>query len=166
MLTNRRLALGFMSGLGALFGVGAAKAAPEQLKFDKLAKDADIACLYHCDFGDPQRFSQMLQNINNHLSAYDFDPMKIKIVLVIHGPGLKFFLADRKKTPWENDVVDPEIIKRYEGLTKFGVEAYLCQITYKRLNIDPPKHAMTSRSNLCRQGWRRWPNCRAKALPI
>ena len=26
-------------------------------------KDTDIACLYHCDFGDPQRFSQLLQNM-------------------------------------------------------------------------------------------------------
>ena len=29
-------------------------------------KDTDVACLYHCDFGDPQRFSQMLQNMHNH----------------------------------------------------------------------------------------------------
>jgi intracellular sulfur oxidation DsrE/DsrF family protein len=25
------------------------------------------------------------------------------------------------------------------SLTKYGVEAYLCQITYKRLNLDPAK---------------------------
>ena len=39
-------------------------------------------------------------------------------------------------TPWEKDKIDPEIYQRFVGLTKYGVEAYICQITYKRLNID------------------------------
>ena len=59
--------------------------------------------------------------------------------MVAHGAGLKFFLEDRSGTPWEKDTIDPEIYKRFVGLTKYGVEAYLCQITYKRLNIDPAK---------------------------
>ena len=29
--------------------------------------------------------------------------------------------------------------QRFVGLTKYGAEAYLCQITYKRLNIDPAR---------------------------
>jgi intracellular sulfur oxidation DsrE/DsrF family protein len=27
----------------------------------------------------------------------------------------------------------------FVGLTKYGLEAYLCEITYKRLKIDPAK---------------------------
>ncbi len=81
----------------------------------------------------------MLTNINNHLSAYEFDPMRVKLVIVTHGPGIKFFLADRSGTPWEKDQIDEDIYKRFVGLTKFGVEAYLCEVTYKRLNIDPAK---------------------------
>ena len=100
-------------------------------------KDTDFACLYHCDFGDPQRFSQMLQNMINHHSAYEFDTFRLKLVMVAHGAGLKFFLDDRSGTPWEKDRSIRDIYQRFVGLTKYGVEAYLCQITYKRLNIDP-----------------------------
>ena len=60
-------------------------------------------------------------------------------VLVAHGAGLKFFLDDLSGTPWANDKIDPELYKRFTGLTKFGVEAYLCEITYKRQNIDMAK---------------------------
>ncbi len=137
---NRRDLLRALTASGAvLAAAGAAVAAPGVVDLATLKKDTDIACLYHCDFGDPQRFSQMLQNINNHYSAYEFDTFKLKIVVVAHGAGLKFFLDDLSGTPWEKDQIDPEIYKRFVGLTKYGVEAYLCQITYKRLNIDPAK---------------------------
>ena len=105
----------------------------------RLKKDTDVACLYHCDFGDPQRFSQMLTNMNNHLCVYEFDPMRVKLVIVAHGAGLKFFLDDLSGTPWEKDKIDPDLYKRFVGLTKFGVEAYLCEITYKRQKIDLAK---------------------------
>jgi uncharacterized protein len=58
---------------------------------------------------------------------------------VAHGPGLKFFLADLAGTPWERETIDPDLYKRFTGLAKYGAEAYLCQITYKRLKIDPEK---------------------------
>ena len=48
-------------------------------------------------------------------------------------------LEDRAGTPWENDNIDPQLYQRFVGLTKYGAEAYLCRITYKRLNIDPAK---------------------------
>ena len=81
----------------------------------------------------------MLQNMNNHFSAYDFDPFKLKLVTVVHSVGIKFFLDDLAGTPWEKETIDPDLYKRFVSLTKYGVEAYLCQITYKRLNIDPAK---------------------------
>ncbi len=66
--------------------------APRQRKLNlsDIKKDTDVACLYHCDFGDTPRFSQMLTNINNHLSAYEFDPMRVKLVIVAHGAGIKY----------------------------------------------------------------------------
>jgi len=130
--------------IGALAASGAslattALAAPSLLDLNAVKKDTDVACVYHCDFGDPQRFSQMLQNILNHYSAYEFDSFKLKIVVVAHAAGLKFFLDDLSGTPWEKETINPEIYQRFTGLTKYGVEAYLCQITYKRQNIDLDK---------------------------
>ena len=60
-------------------------------------------------------------------------------MVVAHAAGIKFFLEDRSDTPWAKDTIDREIYQRFVGLTKYGVEAYLCRITYKRLNIDPAK---------------------------
>jgi uncharacterized protein len=59
--------------------------------------------------------------------------------VVAHAAGLKFFLEDLSGTPWEKDTIDPELYKRFTALTKYGAEAYLCQITYKRQNIDMAK---------------------------
>lgn len=140
MDTNRRDLIRTLTASGAvLAAAGAAHAAPEVLDMGKVKKETDIACLYHCDFGDPARFSQMLQNMLNHYSAYEFDSFKLKLVIVAHGAGLKFFLDDLSGTPWEKDKIDPEIYKRFAGLAKYGVEAYLCQITYQRLKIDRSK---------------------------
>ena len=138
MSTTRRGMIGALAASGAGLA-SAALAAPGVLDLATVKKDTDLACLYHCDFGDPQRFSAMLQNMNNHLSAYDFDNFKLKLVTVVHSAGIKFFLDDRSGTPWEKETIDPEIYQRFTALTKYGVEAYLCQITYKRLNIDPAK---------------------------
>lgn len=137
--TSRRGFIGALALSGAALGASRVVAAPAKLNLSDIKKDTDIACLYHCDFGDVGRFSQMLTNMNNHLSAYEFDPMRVKLVVIAHGAGLKFFLADRSGTPWEKDQIDEDIYKRFVGLTKFGVEAYLCEITYKRQNIDMAK---------------------------
>jgi uncharacterized protein len=125
--TTRRRFIGTLALSGAALSATRLEASPEKLDIAAVKKETDIACLYHCDFGDPQRFSQMLTNINNHLSAYDFDTLRVKIVIVAHGAGIKFFLDDLSGTPWEKDSIDPDVYRR------------LCQITYKRLNIDPTK---------------------------
>ena len=136
---SRRGFIGALALSGATLTVTGLNAAPEKLDFSSIKKDTDFACLYHCDFGDPGRFSQMLGNINNHLSVYEFDPMRIKVVVVAHGAGLKFFLSDLAGTPWEKEKIDPELYERFTSLSKYGVEGYLCQITYTRLKIDPAK---------------------------
>jgi len=137
--TSRRGFLGALAVSGATLTASRLAAAPDKLNLTQLKKETDIACLYHCDFGDPQRFSQMLTNINNHMSVYDFDTLRVKIVVVVHAAGLKFFLEDLTDTPWAKENIDPELYKRFTGLTKFGVEGYLCEITYKRQNIDMAK---------------------------
>jgi intracellular sulfur oxidation DsrE/DsrF family protein len=137
--TSRRGFIGALAASGATLTATSLSANPAKLDLDQLKKETDVACLYHCDFGDQQRFSQMLTNINNHLSVYEFDTLRVKIVVVAHGAGLKFFLEDLNGTPWAKDNIDPELYKRFTGLSKFGVEAYLCEITYKRQNIDMAK---------------------------
>jgi intracellular sulfur oxidation DsrE/DsrF family protein len=137
--TNRRGFLGAIAVSGATLAASRAVAAPNKADIAALKKDTDVACIYHCDFGDPQRFAQLLTNMNNHLSVYEFDTMRVKLVIVTHGAGVKFFLNDLEGTPWANDKIDPDLYKRFTGLTKFGVEAYLCEITFKRNNIDLAK---------------------------
>jgi uncharacterized protein len=137
--TSRRGFLGALAASGATLTATQLAAAPGKLDLAKVKKDTDVACLYHCDFGDHGRFSQMLTNINNHLSVYEFDPFKAKIVIIAHGAGLKFFLEDLSDTPWAKETIDPDIYKRFVGLSKYGVEAYLCEITYQRQKIDKAK---------------------------
>jgi hypothetical protein len=134
--TNRRGFLGTLAVSGATLAASRAVAAPARLDLSALTKDTDIACLYHCDFGDPKRFAQLLTNMNNHLSVYEFDTMRVKLVIVTHGAGVQFFLDDLSGTPWADNKIDPDLYKRFVGLTKFGVEAYLCEITFKRNKID------------------------------
>jgi intracellular sulfur oxidation DsrE/DsrF family protein len=137
--TSRRGFLGAMAVSGATLAASRAAAAPDKLDLSSLKKDTDIACLYHCDFGDPARFGQLLTNMNNHLSVYEFDNMRVKLVIVTHGAGVQFFMDDLEGTPWANNKIDPDLYKRFTGLTKFGVEAYLCEITFKRNKIDMAK---------------------------
>ena len=138
MATTRRGMIGALAASGASLAT-TALAAPALLDLNGVKKETDVACVYHCDFGDPRRFAQMLNNMNNHYSAYEFDAFKLKLVVVAHAAGLKFFLEDLSGTPWEKDTIDPELYKRFTALTKYGAEAYLCQITYKRQNIDMAK---------------------------
>ena len=75
--TSRRGFIGALAASGATLTATGLSANPAKLDLGQLKKDTDVACLYHCDFGDQQRFSQMLTNINNHLSVYEFDAMRV-----------------------------------------------------------------------------------------
>jgi uncharacterized protein len=135
--TRRRYLVGALAASGAAFTATIGAAAPEKLDLTTVRKETDIACLYHCDFGDPARFAQLLNNVNNHLAVYNYDTSKVKIVIVTHSAGIKFFLHDLARTPWEKERVETELYNRFIELAKHGVEAYLCQITYTRLKVDP-----------------------------
>jgi len=105
-----------------------------------IKKETPIAVVYHCDFPQEPRFQAMLTNISNHLSVYDFDPLKIKIVVVAHGQGVKFFMRDLTGSPWENEPIKiSELEQRERDLTTYGVEFYICNITLTRLKLDPNK---------------------------
>ena len=57
MIKSRREVVGALAASGAvLASVQGARANPVALDLAKYKKDTDIACLYHCDFGDPGRF--------------------------------------------------------------------------------------------------------------
>ncbi|WP_449375432.1 DsrE family protein [Bosea thiooxidans] len=90
--TSRR---GLMAAAASGLIIGAAapaQAAPQTVALAELKKEADVACLYHCDFGEAPRFVQMLTNIANHYSAYGADPFALQLAIVAHGAGVKFFL--------------------------------------------------------------------------
>ncbi len=107
-----------------------------RLGFDDLKKEAKINVIYHADFPQEKRFKAMLRNITNHLSVYDFDPFKIKIVVVAHGAGGKFLLKDLRGTKWSREPIDQKALKiKMEELLQYGVEFYICGITVKRAKL-------------------------------
>lgn len=134
-IDRRHIVGGLVVGT-SLVAAGSAGAQVQSLELSGLKKDSEIACLYHCDFGDPRRIGQMATNISNHLSVYDADPFKIKIVVVAHGQGVKPFLTDLQGTPWSKDEFPPALFTRFADLAKAGVEVYLCRITFKNNKID------------------------------
>jgi intracellular sulfur oxidation DsrE/DsrF family protein len=135
-MIDRRHVFGALAGSVA---VGSALAAPVIHPLASLTKEADVACLYHCDFGDPARFSQMLVNIGNHYSAYGSNPFDLQLCIVAHGAGVKFFLESLDGTPWVDEVTVPKIFERVESLSKNGLMIYLCDITFERQKLDREK---------------------------
>lgn len=136
-IDRRHLIGALAAGSAVLAGAVPALAANRELRLTDLKKDTDVACLYHCDFGDDRRYDAMLRNINNHLSAHDFDPLGVKIVIVAHGPGIKYHLSDLAGTRWEKaPAIDPEYEKRMAALAQYGVEVYLCRITFERMGLE------------------------------
>jgi intracellular sulfur oxidation DsrE/DsrF family protein len=138
---NRRSFFKLTAALGSIPVLNKlAYSAPAKVNPVDLKKDTPIAVVYHCDFPQEARFSAMLTNIGNHLSVYDNDPFKIKIVVVAHGPGVKFFMKDLSGSPWENEPINiPELARREKDLTLYGVEYYICNITLTRLRLNPDK---------------------------
>jgi intracellular sulfur oxidation DsrE/DsrF family protein len=133
---SRRDIMRALAVAGGSFAAGSALAAPALLKLTDISKQADVACLYHCDFGDPARFSQMLDNISNHYAVYGADPFQIEIVIVAHGAGVKFFLSSLENTPWSGETIPDDVFPRLDGLSKNGLRALLCNITFTKRNLD------------------------------
>ncbi len=138
-IDRRDLLAGLALAGGAVAAATGAQAQTKVLDMKSVKKETDVACVYHCDFGEPGRVGQMITNIDNHLSVYDYDPFKAKIVVVAHGQGIKPFIDNFEGTPWAKETPDPALFERFKTLAKLGVEVYLCQITFKRNKIDPAK---------------------------
>lgn len=134
---RRALITGVVAAGGAALAAGAAFAKPPELSMADMKKEADVACLYHCDFGDDKRYDDMLRNINNHMSVYSFDSSSVKIVIVAHSAGIKYHLKSLAGTPWEKHAPIPDAMtERMRALGKYGVEVYLCKITFERNKLD------------------------------
>jgi len=138
-IDRRHVLGGLVTGGAAISAAAAAAGAPAELAIKDFKKQAELACVYHCDFGDAARFSQQLRNINNHLAQYNFDRAKLKIVIVTHAAGIKYFLADLAGTPWSEERLDPELDTRMKALGERGVEVFLCKFTFASLKIDQAK---------------------------
>lgn len=134
---GRRAFLGTMALAGAL--PVAAEAAQSMLQMKDINKEADVACLYHCDYGDHARFAQTLNNISNHYAAYGADPFAIQIALVAHAGGVKFFLDNLEDTQWAKENLDPQLAEKVQSLSKNGLKIYLCAFTFERNGIDRAK---------------------------
>ncbi|MCA0405736.1 MAG: DsrE family protein [Proteobacteria bacterium] len=135
---DRRALLGTLALLGSAHAASA-QTAPAVRPLSDLKKEADVACVYHVDYGDPPRFVQTLTNISNHYSAYGANPFDLQIAIVAHGPGVKFFLENLENTPWKEEVMVPQIFERVEAVSKQGLKVYLCNITFERQKIDRAK---------------------------
>lgn len=128
--------------IGSLALIGSASAATAQgaiKPLSELKKEADVACVYHVDYGDPPRFVQTLTNISNHFSAYGSNPFDLQIAVVAHGQGVKFFMESLENTPWKEEVMVPQIFERVEAVSKLGMKVHLCNITFERLKLDRTK---------------------------
>lgn len=134
---DRRAVLGGLVLAGGTLAAGNAQSAPKILAMADLKKEAEVACLYHCDFGDVPRFTQMLSNISNHYSAYGADPFAVQIAIVAHGGGVKFFMEKLDATQWKDDAAAVlPLFERISDLGKTGLQVYLCDITFERLKLD------------------------------
>ncbi len=136
---TRRGLIGGLAVAGASGLAAAAAAAPAMLQMKDLKKEADVACIYHCDFGDNERMLQLLNNVSNHYSVYGANPFDVQLVIVAHSAGVKFFLDNWDGTPWAKQTFDKTAYERAESLSKNGLKVHMCEITFKRLNIDMAK---------------------------
>ncbi|MCX8075624.1 MAG: DsrE family protein [Aquificaceae bacterium] len=138
---NRRGFLSLVSVFASLPLINkVAYASPKKMEMSDIKKEAELGVVYHCDFPQEDRLRAMLRNIGNHLSVYDFNPTRIKIVVVAHGSGVKFFMKDLSGSPWEKENLRiQELYEEEKSLSTYGVEYYICNITLQRLKLDQSK---------------------------
>jgi intracellular sulfur oxidation DsrE/DsrF family protein len=159
MANTSRRAFAGAGGVGAT--LTATQVRPPGNSAFEMKKDSGVACVYHCDFGDPSALVRCSQHQRppQHLG---FDPFQVKIVVVAHGAG-SILLDDRTGTAWENDRSIG--LWRFAGLAKFGVEP-ICEITYKRQKIDMAKTRSDSFLKFVPSGVATVAALRARATPI
>ena len=135
---DRRAVVGGLTVASFATVATSANAASAMVKPADIKKEADVACVYHCDFGETPRFAQVINNISNHYSVYG-SPLEVQLAIVAHSAGVRYFLTDWAASPWKDDVLDPSIFERVENVAKNGLKVYLCDITFQRLKLDRGK---------------------------
>jgi intracellular sulfur oxidation DsrE/DsrF family protein len=164
---SRRDILGGAVTTGAALGAAAvAQAEPKQLPIQNMKKTAQNATVYHCDFGDAGRFSQQLRNINNHLAVYNYDQRALKVVIVAHSAGIKFFLKDLADTPWSQEQIDPQLIERMRLCRPTALRSISARSRSRRSTSTSPKPVPTSTSPSSRPVSRRRLRFKPRDFPI
>ncbi len=82
---------------------------------------------FHLTEADPKKASAVLTNIQNYVDVVGWKNIEA-LELVVHGPGLKPFIA---KT------IDAEVKGKVEALLTGGMTMGACQITMRRQSIKP-----------------------------
>ncbi len=59
--------------------------------------------------------------------------------MVVHGPGVKFFLETLEGSPWKEEVMVPQIFERIDAAAEHGLKVQLCNNTFERLKLDRDK---------------------------
>ena len=124
MTKRRRRRLSTIAGLAlavVVIGVGRAEASHTT---DHPMKHK---VFFHLNESDPQKAIAVLTNVQNLVDTVGWKNIEA-LELVVHGPGLRPFIA---KT------IDPEVRGKVEVLLTGGMTMGACQITMKRQNIKP-----------------------------
>lgn len=124
MTKRRRMLLGAAAGLAlsvVVTGVGRAEAShtPDNPKKHKV--------FFHLNESDPKKATAVLTNVQNLVDTVGWKNIEA-LELVVHGPGLRPFIAR---------AIDPDVKGRVEMLLTGGMTMGACQITMKRQSIKP-----------------------------
>ncbi len=82
---------------------------------------------FHLNESDPKKASAVLTNVQNLVDTVGWKNIEA-LELVVHGPGLRPFIAR---------TIDPDVKGKVETLLTGGMAMGACQITMKRQSIKP-----------------------------
>lgn len=111
--------------------------------------------VYHCDFGDVNRFDSMLRNAYNLVNYYTENNIPYDVRVVANGACVQFLLKDKSGTQFAEKKIDEKLQKsideRMSSLVDgYGVKFEQCNITLKRTNI--PKEKLKSFCTITESG--------------
>ena len=92
--------------------------------------------------GDINRFENyILKGLAQNIQHYREELKDLKVVVVVHGNGYKFFIKDLERSPYREDKVlrkkQKELKERIENLVKFyNVRFEICSIGLKTRGIS------------------------------
>jgi intracellular sulfur oxidation DsrE/DsrF family protein len=93
--------------------------------------DSKVRVVYHVDGKDLDVAKYAMALIAKHIEA-EGGPQNIDIKLVVHGPALALF---------EQEKMDPELLKRFDLILEKGARAEMCQVSMKTMGVPLDKLA-------------------------